>query len=43
MVDDLTVRFRTDGPYPLFVERLTAQGMQSEKAIGEKGHEWLEV
>ena len=27
VVDDLTVRFKTDGPYPLFVERLTAQVM----------------
>jgi peptide/nickel transport system substrate-binding protein len=42
IVDDLTVRFRTDGPYPLFVERLTALVMQSEKAIREKGHEWLQ-
>jgi len=42
VVDDLTVRFKTDGPYPLFVERLTAQVMQSEKAIKEKGHEWLQ-
>ena len=42
IVDDLTVRFKTDGPYPLFVERLTAQVMQSEKAIREKGHEWLQ-
>src|SRR5207247_7573605 len=42
VVDDLTVRFKTDGPYPLFVERLTAQVMQSEKAIREKGHEWLQ-
>src|SRR5262249_2427021 len=25
VVDDFTVRFRTDGPYPLFVERMTAQ------------------
>jgi peptide/nickel transport system substrate-binding protein len=41
-VDDLTVRFKTDGPYPLFVERLTAQVMQSEKAIREKGHDWLQ-
>src|ERR1051325_4182106 len=24
VMDDLTVRFKTDGPYPLFVERLTA-------------------
>ena len=42
LIDDLTVRFRTDGPYPLFVERLTSQVMQSEKAIREKGHEWLQ-
>jgi len=42
VVDDLTARFKTDGPYPLFVERLTAQVMQSEKAIKEKGHEWLQ-
>jgi len=40
--DEYTVRFRTDGPYPLFVERLTAQVMQSEKAIREKGHEWMQ-
>src|SRR4029077_6911399 len=42
IVDDLTVRFRTDGPYPLFVERLPSQVMQAEKAIREKGHEWLQ-
>jgi peptide/nickel transport system substrate-binding protein len=42
IVDDHTVRFRTDGPYPLFVERLTAQVMQSEKVIREKGHEWMQ-
>ena len=30
VVDDHTVRFKTDGPYPLFVERLTAQVMQSD-------------
>src|SRR5437016_12508023 len=42
IIDDHTVRFKTDGPYPLFVERLTAQVMQSEKAIREKGHEWLQ-
>ena len=42
IVDDLTVRFKTDGPYPLFVERLTAQVMQSEKVIKEKGHEWMQ-
>jgi peptide/nickel transport system substrate-binding protein len=42
VVDNLTVRFKTDGPYPLFVERLTAQVMQSEKVIREKGHEWMQ-
>ena len=42
VVDDFTVRFKTDGPYPLFVERLTAQVMQSEKVIREKGHEWMQ-
>jgi peptide/nickel transport system substrate-binding protein len=42
LVDDHTVRFKTDGPYPLFVERLTAQVMQSEKVIREKGHEWMQ-
>ena len=42
IVDDHTVRFKTDGPYPLFVERLTAQVMQSEKVIREKGHEWMQ-
>jgi peptide/nickel transport system substrate-binding protein len=42
VVDDHTVRFKTDGPYPLFVERLTALVMQSEKAIREKGHEWMQ-
>jgi peptide/nickel transport system substrate-binding protein len=42
VVDDLTVKFHTDGPYPLFVERLTAQVMQSEKVIKEKGHEWMQ-
>jgi peptide/nickel transport system substrate-binding protein len=31
VVDDHTVRFKTDGPYPLFVERLTALVMQSER------------
>jgi len=39
IIDDHTVRFRTDGPYPLFVERLTAQVRQSDKVIREKGHE----
>ena len=42
VVDDLTARFKTDGPYPLFVERLTALVMQSEKVIKEKGHEWMQ-
>src|SRR5262245_17809841 len=42
IVDAETVRFKTDGPYPLFVERLTAQVMQSEKAMKEKGHEWMQ-
>jgi peptide/nickel transport system substrate-binding protein len=42
IVDDFTVRFHTDGPYPLFVERLTAQAMESEKVIKEKGHEWMQ-
>jgi peptide/nickel transport system substrate-binding protein len=42
VVDDLTARFKTDGPYPVFVERLTAQVMQSEKVIREKGHEWMQ-
>ena len=41
VVDDFTVRFKTDGPYPLFVERLTAQVMQSEKVIREKGDQWM--
>jgi peptide/nickel transport system substrate-binding protein len=42
VVDDLTVKFHTDGPYPLFVERLTALVMQSEKVMKEKGHEWMQ-
>jgi peptide/nickel transport system substrate-binding protein len=42
VVDDYTARFKTDGPYPLFVERLTALVMQSEKVIREKGHEWMQ-
>jgi peptide/nickel transport system substrate-binding protein len=42
VVDDHTARFKTDGPYPLFVERLTAQVMQSEKVIRDKGHEWMQ-
>jgi peptide/nickel transport system substrate-binding protein len=41
VVDDMTVRFKTDGPYPLFVERLTAQAMASDKVIREKGDEWM--
>jgi peptide/nickel transport system substrate-binding protein len=36
------VRFKTDGPYPVFVERLTALVMHSEKLIREKGQEWLQ-
>ena len=42
VVDDQTVRFRTDGPYPLFVERMTAQVMQSEKVIRDKGHDFMQ-
>ena len=42
VVDDYTVRFKTDGPYPLFVERLTAQVMESDKVIREKGDEWMQ-
>jgi peptide/nickel transport system substrate-binding protein len=42
VVDDHTARFKTDGPYPLFVERLTAQVMQSEKVVREKGHDWMQ-
>jgi peptide/nickel transport system substrate-binding protein len=42
VMDDQTVRFKTDGPYPLFVERLTALVMQSEKVIKDKGHEWMQ-
>jgi peptide/nickel transport system substrate-binding protein len=41
VVDDFTVRFKTDGPYPLFVERLTAQVMQSSKVIADKGDDWM--
>ena len=41
-VDDHTARFKTDGPYPLFVERMTSLTMQSEKVIREKGHEWMQ-
>src|SRR5262249_32161151 len=42
VVDDFTARFKTDGPYPLFVERLTAQVMQSDKVIREKGHDYMQ-
>src|SRR5262245_57718777 len=42
VVDDLTARFKTDGPYPLFVERLTSLTMMSEKVIREKGHDWMQ-
>jgi len=42
IVDDFTVRFKTDGPYPLFVERMTAQAIASEKVIREKGDEWMQ-
>ena len=42
VVDDHTVRFKTDGPYPVFVERLTALVMESEKQIKEKGHEYMQ-
>jgi ABC-type dipeptide transport system, periplasmic component len=42
VVDDYTVRFKTDGPYPLFVERMTAQAIASEKVIREKGDEWMQ-
>src|SRR2546422_648686 len=42
IIDDYTVRFKTDGPYPLFVERLTAQVMESEKVIRENGDEWMQ-
>jgi peptide/nickel transport system substrate-binding protein len=42
VVDDHTARFKTDGPYPVFVERLTALVMESEKQIKEKGHEYMQ-
>jgi peptide/nickel transport system substrate-binding protein len=42
VLDDHTVRFKTDGAYPLFVERMTTLVMQSEKVIREKGHEWMQ-
>src|SRR5207244_10774507 len=42
IVDDHTVKSHTDGPYPIFVERLTALVMASEKVIKHKGHEWMQ-
>src|SRR5256712_8747980 len=33
VVDDYTVRFKTEGPYPLFAERLSALVMKSEKVM----------
>src|SRR4030095_1140757 len=42
IVEDDTARFKTDGPYQLFVERMTALVMQSEKVMKEKGHEWMQ-
>jgi peptide/nickel transport system substrate-binding protein len=42
VLDDYTARFKTDGPYPLFAERLSALVMQSEKVMKEKGHEWMQ-
>src|SRR5213593_2903498 len=39
VMDDHTVRFKTDGPYPVFVERMTALVMQSERVMKDKGHE----
>jgi peptide/nickel transport system substrate-binding protein len=42
IVDDYTVRFRTDGPYPIFVERMTALVIHSEKILREKSHEWVQ-
>jgi peptide/nickel transport system substrate-binding protein len=42
VVDDLTVKFHTDGPYPIFVERMTSLTMQSDKVIREKGHDWMQ-
>jgi peptide/nickel transport system substrate-binding protein len=42
VMDDATVRFKTDGPYPIFEERLTALVIQSEKVIREKGHDWMQ-
>jgi peptide/nickel transport system substrate-binding protein len=42
VVDDATARFKTDGPYPLFVERMTALVIQSEKQIKDKGHDYMQ-
>jgi peptide/nickel transport system substrate-binding protein len=42
VVDDFTVRFKTDGPYPLMVECLTARVIQSEKIIKDEGHEGMQ-
>ncbi|MGH9891819.1 MAG: ABC transporter substrate-binding protein, partial [bacterium] len=42
VLDDHTVRFKTDGPYPLFVERMTALVIHSEKVLREKPHEWVQ-
>jgi peptide/nickel transport system substrate-binding protein len=42
VVNDDTVRFKTDGPYPLFEQRLTALPMMSERVIREKGMEWMQ-
>ena len=42
VVDESTVHFQTDGPYPLFVERMTALVMQSENQMRQKGHEWMQ-
>ena len=42
IVDDFTVKFTTDGPYPLFAERLTTLVMHSERVIKDKGHDWMQ-
>jgi len=42
VVDESTVHFQTDGPYPLFVERMTALVIQSENQMRQKGHEWMQ-
>jgi peptide/nickel transport system substrate-binding protein len=42
VVDDYTARFKTDGPYPIFVERMTALVIHSEKILREKPHEWVQ-